>query len=130
MDINTAVRIIRSHIFDYLREMRGGRNAGRTGLIEAANTIYDYTNEKEKYRWHDMRRNPEDLPERGKRVLFYTVGYEDSSEKRYWTGEYYLGDFCNDDYEAYITLGDYPISDVIAWRYIDLVEPLEEGKDE
>lgn len=78
-----------------------------------------------KYRWHDLSIDSEDLPEREKRVLFYTVGYEDSVEQRYWTGEFYLGYFYNDDYEGYRTFGGYPISDVIAWRYIEPFKEVE-----
>lgn len=152
MEINTAVRIIRNHIFDYLREMRGGRNAGRTGLIEAANTIYDYTNEKEKYRRHDLRKNPEDLPpvetevevvcDSGHRIIITHGIYEDGSKHTeesewLWNDIDCYGTYCEetDDYiipEGWWEYRHYNCDEcynnviddkIIAWRYI---EPFEE----
>lgn len=135
MEINTAVRIIRNHIFDYLREMRGGRNAGRTGLIEAANTIYDYTNEKEKYRWHDLRRNRTDLPEEEGDVLIAQLFFDNFPVFKVssYTKDLYnvseldfedrkgIGGFFNYDSEY----GYYEEINVVGWKHL---KPFEEDK--
>ena len=104
------------------------RANGKTIIAESLNTIIKYVNEKEesaeKYKWHDLRENPDDLPKNHDRVLFFTIEYDDDSEIRYYTGEYFEGiGFSNDDYEGYVTMGSYNNDEVLAWRYI---EPFEE----
>lgn len=79
-----------------------------------------------KYAWHDLRKNPEDLPKEGQRILFYTIPFDDEYELRTWTGMYSCNDFCNDDYEACVTNGSYGVEEVIAWREI---EPFESEVD-
>lgn len=64
--------------------------------------------------WHDLRKNPKDLPESGKRVLACMVEFY---APRYRT-VFYEGE-CWDD-----GLTDYFVDEVIAWREI---EPFEEG---
>ena len=74
-----------------------------------------------KYRWHDLRKNPEDLPKEGKQVYVYGINYHhaiakydsfrvDGGYKKTWA----LFDAFNIIHE---------LNNVIAWREI---EPLEE----
>lgn len=75
----------------------------------------------DKYRWHSLRENPDDLPNHGERVLFCTAI---DSEPFYWTGNFCQWsedskDFSNDDYEGYVTRSVYDVEEVIAWRYIE-----------
>lgn len=69
---------------------------------------------QEKYRWHDLRKNPEDLPE-----LYI--------RKELWFGGnlYSVGDFCGDYWNTDLYRGaskeEYRIP-VIAWRKIDPFE--------
>lgn len=87
---------------------------------------------REKYRWHDLRKNPKDLPKEGERILFCTVCYDNEDEERIWTGNFrngYCDDGCyfeNDDYECFVTIAVYPSSEVLAWRYIEPFEEVEE----
>lgn len=82
-----------------------------------------------KYRWHDLRIDPTDLPEEDKRILFYTIGYGRVSEERIYTGCLFHDAFFNDDHEGYVTFNRYPIEDVIAWREIEPFE-VEDGTRE
>lgn len=98
--------------------------AGDYVELEALKVAKIVLEKADKYRWHDLRKDPEDLPKARERVLFLTIQMSDENELRYWSGEYAQnGEFFNDDYEGYITLGSYPLKDIIAWRYI---EPFEE----
>lgn len=75
----------------------------------------DYEQEMDKYRWHDLRKNPDDLPELYMR-------------KDLWFGGnlYSVGDFCGDYWNADLYRGlsknEYKIP-VIAWRE---TKPFEE----
>lgn len=95
------------------------------------NELIEAVGKSDKYRLHDLRKNPEDLPKENENILFYTIHFDDENEKRCWTG-FYMGfshgcNFANDDYEGYVTKGIYKKSEVIAWREI---EPLEEEDNE
>ena len=80
----------------------------------------------DKYRWHDLRKNPEDLPECGKDVLCYIK----SNIIGFFNG-YLVCDLCGIDavidepmWEDYY--GEVSFSfNVIAWREI---EPFEEDE--
>lgn len=62
----------------------------------------------DKYRWHDLRENAEDLPELDKRVLVcYQIDDATYGYVTWWTDE--------DDLFS-------PIVEAIAWSYIDLYE--------
>lgn len=72
-------------------------------------------NEAHKYRWHDLRKDPNDLPEAGIRVLIFDGEFYEIWEL--WN----LGENCIawEDDESF----DHPVGDAYAWRYI---EPFEE----
>lgn len=85
----------------------------------------------DKYGWHDLRKNPDDLPKPGSRIEFMIdiVGVYDDPDMREYQDVYYTGYlemntrtqemfFYNDDHNAYITDGGYPASMVLGWRYI------------
>lgn len=94
---------------------------GLKELIEEEQRVRD------RYRRHNLRECPNDLPQNGERVLFYTIDFKEAEEQGYYTGNFIdiYGEklFRNDDVEAYATRGRYYIEDVIAWQYI---EPLRE----
>lgn len=69
--------------------------------------------EEQKSTWHDLRKNPRDLPESGKWVLAFMVEFY---VPRYRT-VFYEGE-CWDD-----GLTDYFVDEVIAWREIEPFEP-------
>lgn len=78
--------------------------------------INDMLKDKEKYRWHDLRKDPNDLPEYGKLVVAWILeqsavynGYVISTSASY-IHSYAMGVHNN-------------LHEVIAWRYI---EPFEE----
>lgn len=73
-------------------------------------------------KWHDIRKNPNDLPEIDKRIIFI-IKYPEN-ESNYMTGNLYAAYdgsmwFASDDHEGYITPGAYKTEEVIAWKYID-----------
>lgn len=68
--------------------------------------------------WHDLRKNPDDLPKEQELVLMCIFeDYYNAKEVDYCTG-YYLGEWNFQEYGGLI-----PINGVIAWKYID---PFEE----
>lgn len=72
--------------------------------------------EKEMYAWHDLRKNPQDLPDESHLVLGF-----DGSE--YGVAIFYRRGV----YHGWATSGqDVEPSDIIAWRCI---EPFEEGNE-
>lgn len=80
------------------------------------------------YDWHDLRENPNDLPEDNARILFYTTAFGDGDAYSYLTGDFAKHqwggvEFVNDDGMVYATNGCYRLDDIIAWKYI---EPFEE----
>lgn len=87
----------------------------------AYNELCDYT---WKYRWHDLRKNPEDLPEDIYRNVI--IAYEDFEEKSGY--KYYDVAFLDvDDLWYSAEISNYGYHDegffVVAWREI---EPFEE----
>lgn len=95
-----------------------GECSGSWSMLEAL------VNDADKYRWHDLRKNPEDLPPIGYRILFCT------NDCSYWTGLYDGTDYRNDDHEGYVTQFIYSPSEVIAWREIEPFEKEEEKMEE
>lgn len=78
----------------------------------------------ELYKWHDLQKNPNDIPNDKERVLF-TLASKDENIRTF-TGYFRkskikkLPDgFENDDFECYVTDGFYPVNEVVAWKYID-----------
>lgn len=93
-----------------------------------------------KNEWHDIRKNPDDLPEVDKRLLF--VAKDDYYGKpMYFTGVYecepwlietdddeqYCKAFFNDDAKALVTRHLYTLDRVYAWKYI---EPFSSANEE
>ena len=86
------------------------------------NALNDYETTNKKYKWHDLRKNPDDLPKfNGKEIEvmfltahgFYNIGYY--GENGHYRDKYFRNS--RDAYEGYDT------HCVVAWREI---EPLEE----
>lgn len=75
------------------------------------------------YRWHDLRKSPEDIPNTGMRVLLCCI-YESCTQikvhRSYVSGCFYGNEAIRDD-EDY--LENREKHHVIAWRYI---EPFDE----
>ena len=74
----------------------------------------------DKYRWHDLRKNPDDLPEAitGSHVSDYVFVMIGTPEWNSWEQAYYHHDK---------KLWSIYEQDVFAWRYI---EPFKENKDD
>ena len=90
-----------------------------TRLREALDMAVETLKKTDKYRWHDLRKNPDDLPEAdeygcSEYVLVMTGTPEwDNHEWAYY----------NHNTKMWSTYGQ----NVFAWRY---VEPFEENKDD
>lgn len=79
-------------------------------MLECNNTYYEVLKlcvealkKLEEYAWHDLRKNPEDLPENGSRVLI-------------------MIDIDGLDVKGYVTLADYLPCEVLKWKYIEVEE--------
>lgn len=86
-------------------------------------TEYKKLKEKqEKYRWHDLEKNPDDTPEVGIQVMVYGWNYH------YVFGEYGKFRYGNREYIGFVKAEAWSCNEklkgVIAWRYI---EPFREG---
>lgn len=70
----------------------------------------------DKYRWHDLRKNPDDLPPDGQEVLLLLDSLSETVES-YWLGWYVEKDnvFATDEC-------DFERDEIKAWKYI---EPFE-----
>lgn len=75
-------------------------------------TIEEYEKKEEKYRWHDLRKNPNDLPEKAGSVL---VKFKQNHFREY-SVVYYMSDWVLVDGEGEC---------IEKWKYI---EPFEEGE--
>lgn len=77
----------------------------------------------EKYRWHDLRKNPEDLPQRAVAITGERICYESDEVLVYNEPSYFLAAYNYNDDEWYDTDEYLLLGNVIAWKYI---EPFEE----
>lgn len=85
-------------------------------------TLRELIEKQEKYKWHDLRKNPEDLPEVGKAITYlFEVDYGCMVRRIYnsttatYDGKYHFAKRkCNGNTYTYI-----------AWKYI---EPFEEDE--
>lgn len=79
--------------------------------------VDEYEKDYSPYRWHDLRKNPEDLPEERSHVICCHGG-----KRKYYTATWFCKNafWCAD--EEY---GSFPYEDVIAWRYIEPFEEVE-----
>lgn len=84
---------------------------------EDKEALYELIDKEEKYRWHDLRKNPNDLPKKDGIYLIYTealipFGYNKSEIfKNYYVREYYS----DKNMFANIIRNDF----VVAWKYIE-----------
>lgn len=108
---------------DYFRFKSGGDGDNGEVLMDE---IDDYFINAYKYRWHDLRKNPNDLPKDAEYVLVCWRGI-----KQNW----YDVMFWDDDKKVFSLYGDHPVTsderpvtfgDVIAWKYIEPLEVIEE----
>lgn len=92
---------------------------------EERQVVWDALNaleSQETYRWHDLRKNPEDLPEEYNDIIYVT---NDDSVYVITKNKYIIGwrDGCrfdSDDIEINI-----PTYDIAAWRYLERFEAKE-----
>lgn len=81
-----------------------------------------------KYHWHDLRKNPNDLPKPHTRLLFYASDSDYSGARPVRFKEYYSGyltdnkTFLSDKNGYDFTNREFDIGETIAWGY---VEPFE-----
>lgn len=69
-----------------------------------------------KYRWHDLRKNPDDLPESGIVVLVYHKYWHYKAEAMF--GEYEPAYYIGDRWTGEGAQGK--DNEIIAWKYIEL----------
>ena len=92
---------------------------------------------KEKYRWHDLRKNPKDLPdvEHPERAWFEVVQKDNEEQliraRMQYDDDYGFGfyiesvDGCTD----FTTVAEEGLAEVVAWREIEEFESEEEDED-
>lgn len=93
-----------------------------TSIIAYRTWLKEILKEQDKYKWHDLRKNPEDLPEVGKAITYlFEVDYGCMVRRIYnsttatYDGKYHFAKRkCNGNTYTYI-----------AWKYI---EPFEEDE--
>ena len=89
-------------------------------ILKLNKIVIDALEKSDKYRWHDLRKNPDDLPEAidGGYESDYVLVMIGTPEWNDWEQAYYHhGEKMWSTYDQ----------NVFAWRYI---EPFEENKDE
>lgn len=107
MTLKTAVEIVKLCLAD-------NKNFN---VINALKTLVKFVNDYDKYRWHDLRKNPEDLPkEDGAYLACYLFkGFEGwGVPKRvvYLTTEFNCGKFCKTNHR----------NELLAWKEIEEFE--------
>lgn len=103
-------------------------------IAAAIDVAVEALEKAEKYRWHDLMENPDDLPEEGKFVICqHLPGIEKEHSKLAVFHEFVNGQFIyNWDVDTDLrsdTFGCRYYGDVIAWKYLD-IEPFEEENDD
>lgn len=94
-----------------------GQEACIKAIEDACILAVEALGKADKYRWHDLRKNPDDLPEAdGNSESDYVLVMIGTPEWNSWEQAYY-----HHDKKLWSTYEQ----DVFAWRYI---EPLEEEK--
>lgn len=77
----------------------------------------------DQYRWHDLRKNPDDMPDVGCPIIILEVDIS-------YVGKYYgyHGVYMNEKRECITPDEDFlmDIDDAYAWKYIELFEEVEE----
>lgn len=98
-----------------------GETPQGTSLVDICDSIVAKEKlDNTKYRWHDLRKNPDDLPNRKNKFLFSddVIGYNGDYGVCYY-------DFMFGMWESYDT--NFMAESVYVWKYI---EPFEEDSDE
>lgn len=121
MEIKTAV----DKVCTFVKGIYPPRTNGKTVLAIALNTIVRYVNEQEeknnKYRWHDLRKDPSDLPIEDMDIVL-------TDGEKYFCGHTYMSThgvsvemllrhdegYCDTSNEGYVSKGNF-----IAWKYIE-----------
>ena len=88
---------------------------GLKDIEESLKKAIKISGNREKYAWHDLRKDPKDLPKGGCEVLGRIIN---GNYRYYMTCEYICGAFCPDS--------DCASNNVVAWKYI---EPFEEDSE-
>lgn len=84
---------------------------------EALKVVKETFRKADKYKWHSLKDNPNDLPD-VKRILFYTEPFG------YYTGIYDNKKFYTDDMSGE-RINCFNLNEVIAWAYIPPFESEE-----
>lgn len=92
-------------------------------LEERNNNQFKLLMQKEQYAWHDLQKNPNDLPKDGVRILFCAKEYP-RPRKEYFTGKYRTGYYFETDDTGDYAI-DYELDEVIAWKEIEPFEEVE-----
>lgn len=86
-------------------------------LEKYCDELEEIVDEQNDYKWHDLRKDPKDLPKKDGKYLIYTealipFGYNKSELFK----NYYVQDYCSDkNMFANVIVNDY----VIAWKNIE-----------
>ena len=118
MLLNPSTRILALAEIEYYNGFRG-KDAYIKAKEDACILAVEALEKADKYRWHDLRKNPDDLPEdNGYGCSEYVLVMTGTPEWNSWEQAYYHhGKRLWSTYEQ----------NVFAWRYI---EPFEENKDD
>ena len=118
MLLNPSTRILALAEIEYYNGFRG-KEAYIKAKEDACILAVEALEKSDKYRWHDLRKNPDDLPEADEygcsEYVLAMIGTPEWNNHE-WT--YY-----NHNTRMWSTYGQ----NVFAWRYI---EPFEENKDD
>ena len=118
MLLNPSTRILALAEIEYYNGFRG-KDAYIKAKEDACILAVEALKKADKYRWHDLRKNPDDLPEADdygrSEFVFVMTG----------TPEWYSCEWAYYHHDK--KLWSIYEQDVFAWRYI---EPFEENKDD
>lgn len=118
MLLNPSTRILALAEIEYYNGFRG-KDAYIKAKEDACILAVEALEKADKYRWHDLRKNPDDLPEADEygrsEFVFVMTG----------TPEWYSCEWAYYHHDK--KLWSIYEQDVFAWRYI---EPFEENKDD
>ena len=100
-------------------KLQGGFSDHDSDTGKAIDAAIEALEKADKYKWHDLRKNPDDLPEADEYGCSeYVLVMTGTPEWNSWEQAYY-----HHDKRLWSTYGQ----NVFAWRYI---EPFEENKDD
>ena len=118
MLLNPSTRILALAEIEYYNGFRG-KDAYIKAIEDAHILAVEALEKADKYKWHDLRKNPDDLPEADEygrsEFVFVMTG----------TPEWYSCEWAYYHHDK--KLWSIYEQDVFAWRYI---EPFEENKDD